>query len=49
MRSYTTCLSGYNVVPPNYTTGTGTAKLWINNDNTSISYEMTYSGLSSSG
>lgn len=46
--SYSTYLSGYQVVPPNFTTGYGTAKLWINSNKTSISYTMTYSGLSSS-
>ncbi|MGA2412788.1 MAG: CHRD domain-containing protein [Candidatus Binataceae bacterium] len=47
IRSYSTCLSGYNVVPPNYTTGSGTVKLWISDDNTSITYRLAYSGLSS--
>jgi hypothetical protein len=47
LQSYTTYLSGYQVVPPNYTAGYGMVKLCINNNQTSISYKMTYSGLSS--
>jgi hypothetical protein len=47
MQGFTTYLNGYEVVPPNFTTGNGSVKLWINNAKTSISYQMTYSGLSS--
>lgn len=48
MRSFTTYLNGYQVVPPNYTTGNGMTKLWINSNKTSITYQLSYSGLSSS-
>jgi hypothetical protein len=45
--SFTTYLNGYREVPPTFTTGAGSVKLKISSDSTSISYVLTYSGLSS--
>jgi hypothetical protein len=47
LSSFTTYLNGYQEVPPNFTTGAGSVKLQISSDSTSISYVLTYSGLSS--
>jgi hypothetical protein len=42
-----TTLNGYNEVPPVFTTGTGTLNLRISSDGSSISYVLSFSGLSS--
>jgi hypothetical protein len=46
-RPFSTLLNGYNEVPPVFTAGTGTLNLQISSDGTSISYVLSYSGLSS--
>jgi hypothetical protein len=46
-QAFATHLSGYNEVPPVFTTGTGFLTLQISDDSLSINYQLTYSGLSS--
>jgi hypothetical protein len=44
---FVTFLTGYEEVPPTSTTGKGNVTITISPDGTSISYELSYSGMSS--